>query len=76
MIPKKMSLCMQKVVFKYIIVDERFHKIGIHVVLACNYCSDQKIESLDHVLNIGLVASSVQEEVALSLGVFNMEAEH
>ncbi|KAK0578404.1 hypothetical protein LWI29_009836 [Acer saccharum] len=63
-LPKKNIVCIWKVAFNCLSVDEKVRSVGIPIISACNCCSIIGIEDLDHILNKGEFASNLWRKVS------------
>ncbi|TXG64570.1 hypothetical protein EZV62_011564 [Acer yangbiense] len=57
-------MCMWKVAFNCLSIDEKVRSVGIPIVSACNYCSIRGIEDMDHILNKCDFASNLWRKVS------------
>ncbi|KAI9194953.1 hypothetical protein LWI28_010396 [Acer negundo] len=68
-LPKKIAVCMWKVAFNCLSVDEKVRSVRVLIVSACNCCCSRGIEDLDHILNNGDFASNLWRKVSVEVGV-------
>lgn len=51
LIPKIISLCMWKVTFHHLVVDDRIRRFGISMESTCNCCDQWHEENFDHIFS-------------------------
>lgn len=66
---------MWKALLSYLPLDERVRKLGIPLVLGCNFCVEHLMETLNHILSTGYVVCLVWKKAATTLGILNIENE-
>lgn len=67
-LPKKISMCLWKVWFRSLAVDDRIQTCGISMVSACDCCLQRGQETIDHVFSFGEVALEVWRRASVVLG--------
>lgn len=71
LLPKKISICMWKAHFSYLLTDKRVKSLGIPLVFGYNYCVVQNEGSRNHVLSMDerspVIMPIIEEVVAAPL---------
>ncbi|KAK2653695.1 hypothetical protein Ddye_013551 [Dipteronia dyeriana] len=67
LLPERISVCLWKVWFMCLAVDDRVQAKGISLASACDYCVQRSQD--DHILSLGEVASDVWRRACVVLGI-------
>lgn len=68
-LPKKISICIGKAKYKFLVVDNKIQTYGIILASKCDCCLKPKYETIDHVLCTREVARGVWSLAAKLLGI-------
>lgn len=71
LLPKKVSICMWRALFNYLMTDERVRRLGIPLVSWCKCCVVRKEETTNHAFSTSEVASMVWKKDVMVMGIFN-----